>query len=361
MSIYKREGSPNYTYDFQFKGQRFAGSTGHANKRDAEAREREIREELKRQFANARSFDAAPMTIDEAAGRYWAEVGERAKSHRDINWSLVYIVKNLGPDKAIASITDSDVAALVARRRGDLVSYPKMIAGKMAKERIPKRISNSTVNRSVIDPLRRVLRRAEQNWGETVGRINWRVHRLREPVERVRFASAEEEAAIFAVLPSHYHPAVRFAILSGLRASELCGMKWTDINWSGLIITVRGKGNKTAPIPLSAAMIEILAPMRPRDAVGTPVWRNMSNEPMTYRSLSAAFVKACEQAGVVGLRLHDLRHTCATRLLRSTGNLKMVSRLLRHSDVSTTAKYAHVLDDDLRNAMNAMEPVKVPS
>ena len=184
---------------------------------------------------------------------------------------------------------------------------------------------------------------------------------LKEPAERVRFASVEEEAAIFAALPPHYHAAVRFAVLSGLRANELRGMRWTDLDWHGLTLTVRGKGGKVASIPLSAAMIEILAPMRPKDAIGTPVWQNMSGEPMTYRSLSAAFVKACSKAGVVGLRLHDLRHTAATRLLRSTGNLKLVSRLLRHSDVSTTAKYAHVVDDDLREAMNAMGPQKVPS
>lgn len=361
MSVYKRNGSQFYRYDFEIKGRRFTGSTDATNKKLAQAAERKIRDDIRAQYARDRMFAERGMTIDQAAGRYWEEVGATAKSHRDIKWSMFYIINNLGADKLIADISDSDVSALVARRRGDVVSYPKMIAGKRAKERTPKRVSASTVNRSVTQPLRRVLRRAEINWGERVGRINWTAHRLKEPQERVRFASAEEEAAIFAALPKHYHAAIRFAILSGLRANELCGMKWTDVDWSGLTVTIRGKGGKIALIPLSAAMIEILAPLRPRDAIGTPVWRNMGNEPMTYRALSATFVKACRAAGVSGLRLHDLRHTCATRLLRSTGNLKMVSRLLRHSDVSTTAKYAHVLDDDLRNAMDAMEPVKVPS
>jgi site-specific recombinase XerC len=54
-------------------------------------------------------------------------------------------------------------------------------------------------------------------------------------------------------------------------------------------------------------------------------------------------------------RFHDNRHTAATSILRATGNLKAVQKLLRHSDVSTTAKYAHALIDDVRDAMEAGE------
>jgi site-specific recombinase XerD len=54
-------------------------------------------------------------------------------------------------------------------------------------------------------------------------------------------------------------------------------------------------------------------------------------------------------------RFHDNRHTAATGILRATGNLKAVQKLLRHSDVSTTAKYAHAMIDDVRDAMEAGE------
>jgi integrase len=52
-------------------------------------------------------------------------------------------------------------------------------------------------------------------------------------------------------------------------------------------------------------------------------------------------------------RFHDLRHTRATRLLRETGNLKIVQKLLGHQSIKTTARYAHAFTDDVRAAMEA--------
>lgn len=58
--------------------------------------------------------------------------------------------------------------------------------------------------------------------------------------------------------------------------------------------------------------------------------------------------KALEDAGIEDYRFHDNRHTAATRNLRSSGNLKGVSKLLGHSNVQTTARYAHALEEAMR-------------
>ena len=52
-----------------------------------------------------------------------------------------------------------------------------------------------------------------------------------------------------------------------------------------------------------------------------------------------------------GYRFHDNRHTAATRVLRACGNLKVAQKLLRHADIATTAKYAHVMHEDVLEAM----------
>lgn len=59
------------------------------------------------------------------------------------------------------------------------------------------------------------------------------------------------------------------------------------------------------------------------------------------------------KAGVIDYRFHDNRHTAVTRLLRATGNLRLVQRLLGHSNIETTTKYAHVTDGDLAAGMLA--------
>uniref|UniRef100_UPI0037511B05 tyrosine-type recombinase/integrase n=1 Tax=Cypionkella sp. TaxID=2811411 RepID=UPI0037511B05 len=65
----------------------------------------------------------------------------------------------------------------------------------------------------------------------------------------------------------------------------------------------------------------------------------------------ATIKAAMTEAGIEDFRFHDLRHTFASRLLRLTGNLKLVSRLLGHTQIETTMRYAHVLDEDLRTGL----------
>jgi integrase len=61
-----------------------------------------------------------------------------------------------------------------------------------------------------------------------------------------------------------------------------------------------------------------------------------------------------KQAGVSGFRFHDYRHNLGTKLLRKTGNLKLVQRALNHADLKTTTRYAHVLDSEIAAAIEAV-------
>ena len=60
--------------------------------------------------------------------------------------------------------------------------------------------------------------------------------------------------------------------------------------------------------------------------------------------------RVCEAAGIDGLRVHDLRHSFATFAVMSGASLYDVQKLLRHSDVSMTQRYAHLMDDSLQRA-----------
>jgi integrase len=73
--------------------------------------------------------------------------------------------------------------------------------------------------------------------------------------------------------------------------------------------------------------------------------------------LAQDWADAVKRAKIPDFRFHDLRHTFATRLLRQTGNLKLVSRLLGHTTIDTTARYAHVLDEDLEQALERFSPL----
>jgi site-specific recombinase XerD len=66
--------------------------------------------------------------------------------------------------------------------------------------------------------------------------------------------------------------------------------------------------------------------------------------------LKYAWARICKAAGITGLRIHDLRHSYASHLVSTGFSLPVIGALLGHSQPATTARYAHLLDDPLRQA-----------
>lgn len=306
------------------------------------------------------------MTFDAACGRYWIEVGQFAKSAGQIESHIDYLLDKLGADTPLPEITNDKVATLVAGRRAEFVDNIMVRRSKKAKA--PKRISNATVNRTTVEPLKRILFRARDLWGQRIGLIEWKKQKLPEPEERVRSASQSEEEMYFSALPLKYHEIAYYTIRIGTRAMESVNLRRPDIDWGARLIKVVGKGGKIKTVPMPLDVRDMLYPMVP-DKDGylfmLPERERKKGkiEPrrrITYRAFYSAHRRACEAAAIEDLRIHDLRHTAATRLLRLNGNLKMAQKLLRHSNIRTTAKYAHVLDDELRDAMDRQGAQRVP-
>ncbi|MFL6688885.1 MAG: tyrosine-type recombinase/integrase, partial [Alphaproteobacteria bacterium] len=75
--------------------------------------------------------------------------------------------------------------------------------------------------------------------------------------------------------------------------------------------------------------------------------------PLTESGVKSAWKFIRKNAGVTDFRFHDFRHDYGTKLLRHTGNLKLVSRAMNHADLKTTSRYAHVLDGDIAAALES--------
>lgn len=347
MSLVKR--GEVYHFEFWHRGVRFRGSTGEKSKRVAKQVEESEREKARARVTAAREQRAAPMTVNVAFDRFWIEVGEPTYSgtyRQTVFTALAWLTKEFGPNTLLRDLGPNRITEAIARRRGEGVK-------------------NSTVNRTVTDLLRTVLRRARLKWEQTLPEIDWKELRLPEPKERVRELRDQEEVKLVAAMRTDYLPAIRFAILSGLRKRELMGLRWSDIDWMARTVSVLGKGAKPATIPLTRGMIAILAALRDHHpefvftyiaAASRDGRRKGRRYRMTYSGLSSAWRRfGPSAAGIEDFRFHDNRHTAGTRLLRSSGNLRLVQKLLRHEDITTTAKYAHADDHDLRRAMEATE------
>jgi integrase len=73
--------------------------------------------------------------------------------------------------------------------------------------------------------------------------------------------------------------------------------------------------------------------------------------PLTYSGVKIAWRRLRKRARVTDFRFHDFRHDFASKLLRESGNLKLVQRALNHANIKTTTRYTHVLDDEIGDAM----------
>lgn len=286
------------------------------------------------------------MTFIMAASRYWGEVGQFHRNHVDTLRNLDWLQQNIGQTTPLSAITDSDIARLVAKRRGEGVS-------------------NATVNRSVCEPMRAILKRARRTWKQSVEEISWKDHFLREAQERIREATPDEERRLLSAMRGDYAPALRFALLTGCRRAEIVGLQWTAVDFFNQQITVHGKGDKKRIIPMTDAIYELLKQEHGNhaEAVFTYVAKMPRAEagtrrPITMEGFKTEWRRTRKRAGVENYRFHDNRHTALTRLVRATGNLKLAQKLAGHSDIATTSRYSHVTQDDLRAGMEAASATK---
>ncbi len=136
----------------------------------------------------------------------------------------------------------------------------------------------------------------------------------------------------------------------GVRAGEVVGLSLDDIDWSTAQITIRGKGGKSAQLPLAAdvgaALAAYLRHDRPRSVTRSVFLRHRA--PVVgfgnSSTISSLVRRALKHAGVESAHTgaHVLRHSLATSLLRQGGSLDEIGELLRHQSPNTTAIYAKV-------------------
>jgi integrase/recombinase XerC len=162
-------------------------------------------------------------------------------------------------------------------------------------------------------------------------------------------------------LLEHADPVLSVMVLlgghAGLRISEMCQLKWTDIQWKQSSLKVLGKGNKKASVIMSERLEQALLELR-KITNGRKRFKRSAEHVLPWSSAEHArrvFRKLCDQVGVVydEKAVHGLRHGAGTRYYAQTKDLGRVASHLRHENIQTTRVYAKLADeamkDDLRD------------
>jgi integrase len=361
MSVYKNPKTGLYEYSFTIKRHRVHGSPSTANRREAEAAEQQAKDQL-RQRLKAEAANELSLRLDDVTDHYWIDVGQHHAGH-DNTWRLLgWLVDHFGKERLITEITHEEVAKMIGQRRLDVVPNSKP----------PRLISPYTVN-DTIEQLKKLFTYCAARGVEfkTKTMPKWKELWLAEPPERVRELHDDEGDRLDEATRDDWTPLFDFARVTGKRKSECYTLRWDQVHWDTGWIERPGKGGRIVRIKITDTVRAILWPLRGHhpEFVFTYVAQRTTDKiirgvrytfvagrryPITKSGLNTRWRRTKKDANLTGFRFHDFRHDVATKVLRETGNLKTVQKLLDHSSITTTARYAHVLDDEVADAMEAV-------
>lgn len=318
-------------------------TTGRASEREAtEYCIKRIAQIQAKAHQNA-SGELPCITIDDAFGRYYAEKGQyNTRPHQTL--TRLENIKKIINVQYLHEINEVAIANFIRQERGNL--------------------SNSTINR-YLALISVILNTASYEWHVRTAQMRIGKLKLKEPAENIKYLKDWSVAQkIIDRAANHLKPIIYTAIYTGMRLGNILTLKWENVDFTSNTINIKVKdrtkdGGKNLSIPMIQQLVEVLqAQPHINEYVfnfrGKPIksimssWRSI----FYYRDDNGVFTKRLKDNTLPYVNFHTLRHTAATWILKKTNNLRITKEILGHSDIKTTMKYAHVLDDEKRNALN---------
>lgn len=186
---------------------------------------------------------------------------------------------------------------------------------------------------------------------------------LEENNKMERYLTVEETERLFDAVQKSQNPMLKYIvsmlILTGARKSEVLHAKWSEFNFEQRLWRIgMSKSGRARFVPMSDGLVTLLE-MVPRHPGKDYVFVN----PDTGKRVGNFFYAwntARTRAGLSDLRVHDLRHSFASFLVNSGRSLYEVQRILGHTQIKTTQRYAHLSQESLLSATNEVGKI-VPS
>ncbi len=251
----------------------------------------------------------------------------------------IHILQKFGAHR-LDQITDQAIANLISRMRD---------AG----------YASGTTNRVLV--LLRFIFNLAKKWGVPGSAKNPTAGLKTAPdVCRERFLTHEEARRLLLALDADENQvaacAIKLLLFTGARRNEITHAKWEFVNWEKRTLLVpRAKSGRPRSIYLNSAALELLKSI-PRADDDPYIFAS----PVTGRpspSLHFPWFRIRETAGLLDVRLHDLRHSFASFLVNQGISLYVVQGLLGHTQARTTQRYAHLASDTLSDAAEVIRNV----
>jgi len=188
---------------------------------------------------------------------------------------------------------------------------------------------------------------------ETIG-VLWNIDPTKKGAKHLGKNATERRTSI----SKEAAAALRLLIFTGARLREILHLKWEEVDMERGLLFLQDSKTRKKTIVLSAAALAVLASLT-RVSIyvipGEPITRSDGSVIERPRAdLKRPWAVVSRSAGLTGVRIHDLRHTYASVGAGGGLGLQIIGKLLGHAQASTTARYAHLAADPMRNASNAI-------
>ena len=326
-------------------------------------------------YTHAEADRLYKLELAKAAGRRGRTVPRDLTVKEAVTEYLVSRKGAYAPDtfKNVTQVFEANIVRLLGGirvatlRPSDFISYQQT--------RTAEGIRPATINREM-DLLRAMLNVVVKwGWIETTPMPPDTVPRLRAPKNRVDFLSPDDWKALLVALEnarpaprSVYRrfansrdtvPIMKALLYTGARVGELVNLRWEAVDLDrGRIVLDRRKTDSTTGLMISAPLRAVLEAL-PRGTPQAHVFTRTDGTPWERHNIQSAFYRARDRAGLrKGLSVHSLRHSFASWLVADGVPLRTVAELLGHSNITQTARYAHLAPENLREAVDRIATIE---
>jgi len=291
-----------------------------------------------RRSAQTESKSQAQELHDQLKAEAWRLDKLRERPRHDWNDAVVRWLKETG-HKATHEHDKAKLRWLDAHLHGrPLDTINRAIIDWITQAKLATGAANATVNRTLA-LVRAILRRCERDW-EWLDKAP-AVRLRKEPTKRIRYLTRTEADRLLRELRPHLADMARFALATGLRAANITGMRWEQVDLDRRMAWVhpdQAKARRAIPVPLNGEAMTVLQKQlgKHRDSVFT-----FKGNPVSATTTKAWYA-AVKRAGVHPFRFHDLRHTFASWHVQQGTPLSVLQELGGWQSPAMVQRYAHL-------------------
>jgi len=213
------------------------------------------------------------------------------------------------------------------------------------KSDLRKTLKPTSVNRHMT-VLKHMFKKAVE-WGLVKTNPTVGIKRFPEADPRTRFLTEDELERLLAACKEQKRqpwllPLVTVAVHTGMRQGELLGLRWSNVDLNrGLITLQQDKTLKIKSIPINEAAREALIWLD-KHRYGDHVFMYHWQKPIGKANVQESIYKVCSKAGIDDFTFHGIRHTFGSHLVMAGVDLATVSKLMGHTKINMTMRYAHL-------------------